>query len=280
MVTMAEETRMNVHPGLLNHPKFLAYKRALGDPRALEFLIRIWGHCQDRQLGENWGNATPSDVEAIAGWDGKPLQLWSALTMPLYKKKGFIDRINRQTIIVGWEEMNHAILNSWNARRNGALKKHIRRSSTDVSTDVSTDNPRIIHGASPDDPIGLDGTGLDGSGTPQPLSHPVRLEFQEPSLPEVLAYADMHGILPDCARKFFWEKKAIAWIQNGAPIVDWKAKLQGYFVSWRGQDYLKKPRGAAASGAPGLEQLEAELQAETDPEKRKALRRKMEEMSR
>lgn len=114
---------MNVHPGLTSHAKFKIFKnnlKALGVHDALEFLCRLWAHCQAKQLGENWGKVSPDYVEAIAEWNGKPGELWELLTKPFCGKKGWVhtDKHGR-VFITGWDEHNVYLVNSWKNGRKG-----------------------------------------------------------------------------------------------------------------------------------------------------------------
>ena len=62
--------------------------------------------------------------------------------------------------------------------------------------------------------------------------------FVPPSLEEVRTVADMQGIVPDAAEKFYAEMEAVGWVnKHDQPLVNWQAALRGYGVSWRAVDH-------------------------------------------
>jgi hypothetical protein len=71
---------MKVEGTIIIHPKYQRLKRVIGD-RALEVLVRLWGHCEQGQKGEFWRGADESYLEAVAGWTGEPGKLAKALSV-------------------------------------------------------------------------------------------------------------------------------------------------------------------------------------------------------
>lgn len=119
---------MNVHPGLTEHAKFRLLKtglRGIGAPEelAMEVLIRLWGHCQTMQRGENWGRVTAEYVEAVCCWSGKPGALFDLLAKDFCGQEGWIRVQRGQVIICGWEEHNKSLLNRWYAGPKGGRPK-------------------------------------------------------------------------------------------------------------------------------------------------------------
>ncbi len=101
---------MIVEPGITLHPKFTRLKKAVG-VGALEYLINLWGYCQQRRTDE-LGRA--EYVEEIARWDGSEGVLFSAL-----EKFGWIDVENGWVWAHGWSENNQA----WLSRIAGGKKR-------------------------------------------------------------------------------------------------------------------------------------------------------------
>lgn len=103
---------MNVHPTITQHLKFRIFRVAVG-PGALEYLVNIWAHCQDRQRGENWGKVSPTYVEMAAGWNGEPGALFEALLAPYNGKPGWIHMVDGEVIVTGWNVENKSLIQSW-----------------------------------------------------------------------------------------------------------------------------------------------------------------------
>ena len=49
---------------------------------ALEFLLRVWAHCQVKSRGSNWGKVTDRYLEISVRWPGAPGALFAALSAP------------------------------------------------------------------------------------------------------------------------------------------------------------------------------------------------------
>ena len=155
---------MNVHPALTRHPKFVAFKRALGDAQALEYLLNIWGHCQEKKRGEDWGKVSLDYVEAIAGWSGEAGKLWTALTMPFCGKNGWIHNKNGKVIVTAWNEHNGMLLKCWRVGSYGGRPKDsIREPSANHKDSIR--EPKANHKRTLLDVTGLDVTGgTEGGG--------------------------------------------------------------------------------------------------------------------
>lgn len=101
------EVRVKVDPGYVNHPKFLRLKKAVGE-LAMEFVIRIWGHCQQGQKGEYWRGADAGYVEAVAMWtgtEGKLFEAMAACRIILIEANGI--RVN------DWNRENWRTVSNW-----------------------------------------------------------------------------------------------------------------------------------------------------------------------
>jgi hypothetical protein len=99
---------VKVDRALLNHPKFRRLHRVVGD-RALMFLVRIWGHCEDQRRGEVWKGADFEYLEMVAEWDGEP----NGLAHPLVSC-GFVDDTKHGLTIHDWNNHNSLTVRCWN----------------------------------------------------------------------------------------------------------------------------------------------------------------------
>ena len=109
---------MRVEPGLTSHPKYLRLRKAVGIGAA-DFLVRLWGHCQQAQKGEYWRGADSAFVEAVCAWDGEDGKLFSALVACR-----FIEQEERGIRIHKWKYYNsQAVANWYNGNKGGRPKK-------------------------------------------------------------------------------------------------------------------------------------------------------------
>lgn len=113
---------MRIEPELPDHPKFLRFKKIVGEG-AMEYLIRLFGHCQNNQRGEFWAGADADYVEMICRWDREPGVLSQALTQ--CGKPGFLELTHDGVIVHDWNEMNSQAVANWrkNPRGRGAKKQ-------------------------------------------------------------------------------------------------------------------------------------------------------------
>jgi hypothetical protein len=105
---------MIVQPAIVHHPKFIALRADVGD-RAMEYLVRIWGHCQVNKRGSMWVGATPQYVEIVAAGETQRGKLFDAL-----KAIGWLHQTPEGIRIHDWDEHNSVLLGRWN--RNGSHK--------------------------------------------------------------------------------------------------------------------------------------------------------------
>jgi len=127
-----EGALVKVEPGLTVHPKYLRLRRAVGIG-AMEFLVKVWGHCQQGQKGEYWRGADAAFVEAVAGWDGEEGKLFGALL-----SIGFIEQEERGIRVHQWKSHNSKIVANWNNGGKGGRPKQ--------PTDNLMVNPPGTHG--------------------------------------------------------------------------------------------------------------------------------------
>ncbi len=280
---------MIVEPSLTTHPKFQMFKRALGDPQALEYLLRLWGHCQLMRRGENWGKMNADYIEAVCAWSGEQGKLFKALSSEFCGKPGWIKvSAKGEVIIVGWEEHNRHLVTLWDNASYG--KRGGRPAKKPIGNPMGYEKKPIGSEKITHRPPRLDRIGEDRSEcTEHPPVRPSDGEIPEgetagkpsahfaeiPSLAEVLAFANGPAAIPEkSARKFFehYEKTAAPpWTDANGRRFQWQGKL----ASWATRDREVLAHGHQPEGTPTdktLEQLEAELAAETDSAKRQAIR--------
>lgn len=120
---------MIVDPDMPDHWKVQMLAGMLGDDAAAPvYLIRLWGHCQNRK-SHVFDSLPPMGIRAICKYPGDPDQLDAALI-----ECGFIARDGKEVTVVGWDEHNANLLNAWhNGSKGGRPKK-------------PTKNPRVSHG--------------------------------------------------------------------------------------------------------------------------------------
>ncbi|MGI9573886.1 hypothetical protein ACRYJU_07340 [Alloalcanivorax xenomutans] len=110
---------MIVDPDMPDHWKTRMLVDLLGgDELAPLYLIRLWGHCQNRKA---WifDGLPPAAVKAICRFSGDAKALDDALI-----ECGFMERDEKQITVVGWEERNASMVKSWeNGKRGGRPKK-------------------------------------------------------------------------------------------------------------------------------------------------------------
>ena len=269
---------MNVHPSIITHAKFLILKRdlqELGRGDALEILVRIWGHCQLKQLGENWGKVSPEYVEAIAGWSGESGALFRILTKPFCGKPGWVSlRRSREVIITSWNEHNEYLVNAWNNGRKGGRPK----GASGKPGGFPDGNPRAT-GRQPDGKaIGVgslesgigDGELGEGGGCP-----PAEELAQVPTVEEVVAFGLGAAGIPEGYCRHYHAKceEQHRWIKNGR-LIEWRKELPRWWAGDRAS-WKERKTAAGVASAEEIAQLEAELDAESRPEKIAELRGKL-----
>lgn len=250
---------MNVQPALLDHPKFTAFKRELGAPEAVEYLLRLWGHCQIEQRGGNWGKVDAEYIEAICRWTGEAGKLFLALSRQYFRRPGWITMAgNGAVTVVGWDEENHGLISCWKNGGKGGRprgKPNANRTETDRLTGRK---PDAVSGK----PIGGDRSEVDlrGGGIPLP-----------PSLETVLGLCAKKKIAEEIGRGFFhhYEKVVIPpWTDKGGKAFQWQGRLE----TWAATEWEEKSGPSKTAGEKTRAQLEAELEGERDPARRSALK--------
>jgi uncharacterized phage protein (TIGR02220 family) len=104
---------MRLEPELLLHPKFRRLKRRVGD-LALEYLVMVWGHCQQNKRGEFWPGADEDYLEDLCQWSGKNGELYGAMI-----DSGFVHEEEDGLRIHDWNDMNSGFIANWKTKHKG-----------------------------------------------------------------------------------------------------------------------------------------------------------------
>jgi hypothetical protein len=115
---------MRVLPSLLNHPKFQRLRRMVGD-RAAEYLLRIWGHCEENQKGELWVGANDEYVEIVCAYTGENGILFRSLV-----NCGFLDQKRNGVLVHDWNATNSRAVSNWEL---GTREKKNKRSQSEAN---------------------------------------------------------------------------------------------------------------------------------------------------
>lgn len=98
---------MKIEPELVDHPKFLLLRKRVGAD-ALEYLVRMWGHCEANKRGELWRGAGADYVEAVCRWKKRAGDLFLALT-----EIGWLHEDQGGVRVHDWEAMNWRRVSNW-----------------------------------------------------------------------------------------------------------------------------------------------------------------------
>ncbi|MCW1886200.1 hypothetical protein OKA04_15790 [Luteolibacter flavescens] len=110
-----------------------------GDEAAPVYLIRLWGHCQNRKTA-SFDNLPAEALKAVCRYPGSASDIERALTVA-----GFIGREGAVLMVVGWAEYNASLIANWtNGKKGGRPPKNHRN--------MTGDNPSETHGFPIDNP--------------------------------------------------------------------------------------------------------------------------------
>ena len=285
---------MNVEMEVLAHPKYRALRRAVG-AEALEYLVRLWGHCASNKRGEYWPKATADYVESVCDWQGERGGFFDLLV-----SVGFIDvpADGVGVVVHDWNEQNSFTVQNWNRNPSG------RRGKT---VGLTVDKPTVPGAEATGKPRGSHGEPLrmseerDKSEESECARAP--REEMEPHIPtweEFRAAAEFSAMaIPEdyLRRQFQGFEHNLAWLTKFGQLRPWKRIVTDRWaadrMNWKpsGTGPEKKPAASKAqqlySVSRELEALEAKLNdlherdAEIDPKDRdreRELRRLKEEL--
>jgi len=271
---------MNVTPELVNHPRFHGLQTALkaaGYPGlAMEVLVRLWGHCQVAQRGENWGKKDPLYIEAVARWEGKQGELFKILTTDFFGEGPWV-RVDKRGIVsvVNWEKHNAKLVSAW--------KNGVYGGRPPKKQEVEPSKPKVIPSKTHGFPVGssrdklLDRSGVDRSGgtnTPPPAGglHPqanqgekakegggaVSKEYHWPTWAEWKAAGEMESLTTEQIQMEWdnqerkpaaerWRGIDVERLRHHAAFVREQRRMRGTFVRGPGSEVPKNgPQNATA----------------------------------
>lgn len=113
---------MKIEPELPSHPKYLMLRAKIG-PEALEYLIRLWGHCECSKRGEWWAGADSSYVEAVCQTRKRPGLVYAALLSGKWiheDSQGGVSGVR----IHQWNETNWRAVSNWELGSRPKTKAH------------------------------------------------------------------------------------------------------------------------------------------------------------
>lgn len=235
---------MKVEPELLDHPKFLKLKQALGDGAA-ELLLRLWGHCEASQRGEFWSGADAEYVEMVLRWSGETGKLFEVL-----RRLRWVDVSQNGIRVHDWNDKNWRAVTNWHTGRKGGRPLK--------------DNPRVNRRDNPEDANGktqcitpLKGGRDEGMNEGGEERAP---EANTPGLAECVAWARDNGVDPEWTR-LKWENTqgTHGWERRGR-LIDWRRLWKVWFEEdvrlkrWRAGGVTEK-NGGPNGRAPGGESV-------------------------
>ena len=132
---------MIVQADFIDHWKTQMLCDLLDDPSAPLFMIRIWGHCQNRKTSQ-LPTDNPSAIKAICKSDHDAKKLYDALleTGFLVHEKGFL-------VAHDWDDVNSSLIRNWsNGKKGGRPAKKTQAKPSDnpaVTQAKPSDNPEV-----------------------------------------------------------------------------------------------------------------------------------------
>lgn len=217
--------RINVDSDYFDHPKTHRLKVYCG-PEADIYPIRLWSF-----VGKYFPKDgilkgySPTEIEAIVGWNGIAGSLISAL-----ERVGFVKKVFSEFQVNDWQEHAGFI---WKYKRAGSRagkksaesKASKRNESQRIVNGLEKSVERIANGSPTMELNGIEWnknveTGAaSGQTTGEPAS---KSRFKRPTLEEVVAYCQERGNNVN-AQKLFNHYEASGWKRGKTPISDWKA---------------------------------------------------------
>jgi len=161
---------MIIEADITNHPKFVRLKSLVGDI-ALEYLVRLWGHCQQSKRGQFWPGATSDYVEVVCTGRSQRGKIFKALLdcRWVHERENGVE-------IHEWNKYNASLVARWNRDQKPA------QTFVQVSAQPSAQTPEGNGG---------EWTGVDT--TQQEVSGGVQPPRLTPSLLEAIKWFKVQG---------------------------------------------------------------------------------------
>jgi hypothetical protein len=222
---------MKVELELLGHPKYLLLKRAVG-PLALEYLLRLWGHCSTNKRGERWAGATSEYVETVCNWGGVPGKLFHSLVATR-----LIEAAESGITVHGWDEANSFLVKNWTRNPSGGPWATPRTPAEPHSGPPSV-TPRAALLNDQDDQN--DKSESEGQLALTSPAIPTEAEFQGAFSASGIPPAYLH-------RQFEQLHETHCWVTKHNRLVDWRRVVQNRWVSDR-HNWVPEKKPPAAPG--------------------------------
>lgn len=131
---------MIVEPDFLNHWKTQMLCDLLGnDALGPIYLLRLWGHCQNRKSWEF--ELSANAIRAICQFQGDAQKLEDSMI-----ESGWLERNGDSIIVTGWADCNASLIAAWkNGNKGGRPRKQ-------KPTENPSDNPPETHGLPMENP--------------------------------------------------------------------------------------------------------------------------------
>ena len=223
---------MIIEADIVRHPKFIQLKTLVGDI-ALEYLARLWAHCQQNKRGQFWAGANANYVEVVITGSSQRGKLFAALRdcRWVHERADGIE-------IHDWDKHNASLIARWKRAPQPYVDPPVQ-GSAQQSPQTPVENP---------DRSGVDRTGQEGRGDAPTLT---------PSLDEAVAWfernesgyakADIEAVF-----KGFEATKlpSGAWRWGTGEVTDWRMAMSARLLDRYKKDTV---RGEARnSGEPPL----------------------------
>lgn len=124
----------------LDHWKTRLFVDAMGHEHAVNYILRLWFHCQQRKTIEFEG-MTPQILKAICRYEGDAQKLFDAITQP---GVGFAERYPNGIRVPKWANLNTKLMANWDNGKTGGRPKITQQEPNDnppVTQQEPTGNP-------------------------------------------------------------------------------------------------------------------------------------------
>lgn len=137
---------MIVDPDFPDHWKTRMLVDALGgDEAAPVYLLRLWGHCQNRKTA-SFDSLPSAALKALCRFPGHANKLESSLA-----SSGFIRRDDQVLTVIGWENYNASLIANWTNGKAGGRPRG-KKAGTPDAPKKPMGSPSVTHG----EPIRVD----------------------------------------------------------------------------------------------------------------------------
>lgn len=139
---------MIIDPDMPDHWKTRMLVDLLGgDEMAPLYLIRLWGHCQNRKKS-TFDSLPPAGLKALCRFQGDAQAFNDALV-----ECGFVERDGNALIVCGWDEHNASLVKNWeNGKKGGRPRKETPKENPEETQKKPNENPDKTQSEPSDNP--------------------------------------------------------------------------------------------------------------------------------